>query len=45
MALAKYLANINSRRTRGGVDNEMEFEILKCFKLTFAHSVSRTWAS
>lgn len=39
MALAKYLAGINSRRNRSGVDTEMELEILKCFKVAFSHQV------
>ena len=39
MALAKYLAGINSRRNRSGVDTEMEFEILKCFKVAFSHAL------
>jgi hypothetical protein len=43
--LAKYLNNITSRPNRGGADVELEFECLKCMKVSLSNKVGTSFAS
>ncbi len=41
VVLTNYLNNLNNRKGRGGVDVEMELELLKCMKKSLSNRVSR----